>query len=299
MAAVVTAFLIWGLFPFYWKALQGVGAEELVAHRLVWSLGLLLPLVWSRGAGTELRAALGNRRLLLRHLVSGALLAGNWTIYVWAVHAGHVVDASLGYFLVPLLNAALGVVVLRERLPRLQVAALLVAALGVGVSIVGFGGIPWTALGLAATWGSYTLLRKQSPLGSLTGLALETLLWLPLAVGLLVWWEIRGVAAFGRVGPGTTALILGTGVVTAGPLLLFAYGARMIALTTVGLLQYIVPSVQFAIGVLVYREAFPPGRGLSFAFIWLALVIYSWSGLRAARRSGGEAGPHGAASPKA
>jgi chloramphenicol-sensitive protein RarD len=222
------------------------------------------------------------------HLLSGALLTVNWLVFVWAVNEGRIVETALGYFLTPLVNVALGMIFLRERLRAAQGVALAIATAGVVLLIVRLGQFPWVALALAATFGSYGLLRKKSTLGSLSGLTLETTLMLPLALGFLAWRHLTGLGALGEIGAVQTALVISSGIVTAVPLLLFAQGARLIRLSTVGLLQYIAPSVQFAIGVLIYAEPMPPERMWAFVLIWTALAIYSADSVWASRRAGQE-----------
>ena len=217
-------------------------------------------------------------------LASACLLGLNWFIYIWAVNSGHVVDSSLGYFITPLVNVLLGVLFLRERLRKWQTVAIGFAAVGVLSLTVGYGVFPWIALSLAFSFGFYGLLRKVSPLGSLEGLSLETAaLSLP-AIAYLVYLEGTGGASFGHAGAATTLLLAGTGVVTAVPLLLFAHAARQVTLATLGILQYIAPTFQFLLGVLVYGEPFTPARLLGFVPIWLALVIYSLEGMTEEKR---------------
>jgi chloramphenicol-sensitive protein RarD len=268
-------YFIWGLVPLYWKQLQTVNALELIAHRLVWSVVFLTVLITWRRSLPEVRQALGSVRGFALNGLSSLLLTINWLVYVWAVNAGHVIDCSLGYFLVPLLNVALGRFALGERMRRAQAAAVALAVLGVGVQLVELGRLPWVALALAGSFGFYGLLRKQSTLGPLTGLTVETLLLAPSAVLFLLWRQHTGEGALGRVDTRTTLLVLSTGVVTAIPLLLFADGARRLRLTTLGLLQYITPTLQFLIGWMVYHEPFTRGRAVSFLLIWAGLAAYT------------------------
>lgn len=281
--AAAVCYFCWGLFPLYWKQLADVDATELIAHRHVWSLAFVLG-VMAAGAGfAELRAALRSRPALQWHALSGVLLTVNWLVYVWGVNHGHVLETSLGYFLVPLVNVALGRLVLKERLRPVQWTAIACAALGVALLLVRVGRPPWIALTLAVSFGAYGLLRKKSPLGPLTGLGLETLLLAPFAVAFLLWQQHTGAGALGRVSATGHVLLLSAGVVTAVPLLLFAYGARRIRLSTLGLLQYIAPSVQFALGVWVFHEPFSRDRATAFAFIWFGLALYTADNLWAQR----------------
>ena len=264
--------------------MQGVPAFELIAHRITWSLLFLLGvLAWQRKFRT-LRPAFVDARLFGLNLLSSLLLTVNWTVYVWAVNSGHVIESSLGYFLVPLVNVALGSVVLHERLRPLQWLAIILAAVGVAVLLLRVGHVPWIALTLAGTWSGYGLLKKKSALGPIAGLTVEAILLFPVAVTLLLWWHHTGVGALGRVDARTHFFVLAAGVVTAVPLLLFAYGAQRIRLTTIGLLQYVAPTVQFLIGLLVYHEAFDSARLQAFSLIWFGLVLYSGDGIWAQRR---------------
>lgn len=273
--AAATCYAAWGLFPVYWKRLAGIDAVELIAHRHVWSLGFVLLIMAATGGWRPLLAALRSPAALGWHAASGVLLTLNWLVFVWGVNHGHVLEASLGYFLVPLVNVALGRFVLHEQLRRLQWVAIACAALGVALLLLRVGRLPWIALSLAATFGCYGLLRKQSPLGPLVGLGLETLLLFPAAALWLAWRQVSGVGALGRVDPATQGVLLCAGVVTAVPLLLFAYGARRIRFSTLGLLQYIAPTVQFSLGVWLYHETFSADRAAAFGFIWAGLALYT------------------------
>jgi chloramphenicol-sensitive protein RarD len=269
----------------YWTRLAQVDAVELVAHRHVWSLVLLLVLVGAQGSFGEVRSALGNRRSLGINLGSALLLTGNWLGYVWGVNQGQVIETSLGYFLVPLVNVAAGRFILGEHLRWSQWIAIALAAVGVTWMVVQLGRPPWIALALAATWGGYSLMRKRSPLPAVAGLTVETLLLAPFATAYLAWRHFHGYGALGHVDVTTQILVLSAGVITAIPLLLFAYAARRVRLSTLGLLQYLAPSVQFALGLWVYHEAFPRARFISFGFIWAALALYTADSVLAQRRA--------------
>ncbi len=282
--AATLCYLLWGLVPLYWTRLAAIAPLELIAHRHVWSLVLLAVLVGAQGGFTTVAAALRSPRSVGTHLLSASLLTLNWLVYVWGVNTGHVIETSLGYFLVPLVNVATGRLVLHEELRRGQWLAIGLAAAGVAVMIAQLGRPPWIALCLAATWGAYSLMRKRSPLGALPGLTLETLLLAPAALGYLAWRQHTGEGAVGRIDPATLALLLCSGVITAVPLLLFGYGARRIRLSTLGLLQYVAPSVQLLLGIWVYHEPFSRARAFSFSFIWAALALYTLDNLIAQRR---------------
>jgi chloramphenicol-sensitive protein RarD len=283
--AAAGSFLIWGLVPIYWRQMHTISPYELIAHRITWLLFLLLAVMALRGAFGELRPVFTGRRILANSAISSVLLVANWTVYVWAVNTGHILESSLGYFLTPLGNVAMGFLFLHERLRPLQWVAIALAALGVGLLLLGVGHVPWIALTLAATWSSYAISRKKSSLGSFAGLTLEALLLLPPALALLLWRAHTGEGAFGRVDLKLDALLVSTGVITAVPLLLFAYGARRIRLTSLGLLQYIAPTAQFLIGLFVYHEPFDTTRLQAYALIWFALGLYSADGFWVQRRT--------------
>jgi chloramphenicol-sensitive protein RarD len=283
--AAGTGFLIWGVVPVYWKQMQAVSPFELIAHRIVWSLAFLLAVLWWQKSLLSLRAGFAGARALGLNGLSAALLTVNWTVYVWAVNSGHVIESSLGYFLVPLANVAMGSLLLHERLRPAQWSAIGLAAAGVSVLLFRAGHVPWIALTLALTWAAYGLLKKKSPLGAVAGLTVETLLLFPLAAALLLWWHQTGAGALGRVDARLHAYLLSVGVITAIPLLLFAYGAQRIRLVTLGLLQYVSPSVQFLLGWLFFREPFDAAHAQAFALIWAGLAVYSADSLWAQRRN--------------
>jgi chloramphenicol-sensitive protein RarD len=273
--AAASGFLFWGLVPVYWKQMQSVSPFELITHRIAWSLVFLLGVVAWQGRFGDLRATFRSGRLLGLNLLSSLLLTANWTVYVWAVNNGHVIESSLGYFLVPLVNVALGSLLFHERLRPLQWAAIGCAALGVGLLLGRLGHAPWIGLSIAGTWAGYGLLKKKSALGAITGLTVETLLLCPLAVAALLWWHHTGEGALGRVDARLHVYVLSVGIITALPLLMFAYGAQRIRLTTLGLLQYLAPTAQFLLGYFLYHEPFDAARLQAFAIIWSGLALYS------------------------
>jgi chloramphenicol-sensitive protein RarD len=275
------AYALWGLFPLYFKALSA-SPLQILAHRVVWS-ALFLSLVLSvRGGWAPLRGV--EPRVLLGSFLSASLLSVNWFVYIWAVHAGRVLDGSLGYFITPLVSVLLGVLIMKEALRFGQWLAVATATSGVLWLTLQFGQLPWVGLVLAATFGSYGALRKQSALGPLDGLALETLLMLPLAVGYLIWCALHGQNDFSAGSPTLRVLLICAGPITAVPLVLFAAGARRIALSLVGVLQYISPTLQLLLGILVWHEPFSQTRFIGYAVIWFALVIYTADTLWAARQ---------------
>ena len=269
------AYIIWGLLPIYWKALDDVAAGQILAHRIVWSLLFVGGVLTVRHNWAWLRGAVARPRVLFTFAVSGSLLAINWFVYIWSVNAGFIVETSLGYFINPFVNVLLGFIVLKERLRPAQWLALSVALAGVLYLTFSYGAFPWIALTLAFSFGTYGFIRKTATLNSAEGLFLETaVLFLP-AFGFLLLQDFRGAGAFAHNGPTSTLLLMGAGVVTSVPLLLFAAGARRITMTSLGLLQYIAPTLQFLIGVLIFHEEFGMTRLIGFGLIWLALVLYS------------------------
>lgn len=283
--AAVACFTVWGLIAVYWKQLGHVPALELIAHRAVWSLAFLLGILAWQGRLGAVTAALRDRRALAYNAATGALLMLNWLAFIWAVNHGHVLESSLGYFLVPLSNVATGYLILHERPRRLQWAAIAFATAGVLLLLLRAGRLPWVALTIVITWGGYSLIRKKSPMGALDGLAVETLLFSPLAAGYLLWLAFQGAGALGHVGARDHVLVLSAGWITAIPLVWFAYAALRIRLTTLGLLQYIAPSLQFLLGWLVYREPFDSAQFQAFALIWCGLLIYSADSFWSQRRT--------------
>jgi chloramphenicol-sensitive protein RarD len=279
VAAAAVAFAAWGLFPLYFKPLHTVSALQVIAHRVTWSCVVVLGFIALRGQLDEVRAALTERRVLLRLALSATLVSVNWLVYIWAVMNGHVVDASLGYFINPLVNVLLGILLLSERLNRAQWTAVLLAAAGVAYLTVAAGHPPWISLTLAFSFASYGFVRKVVRVEALPGLAVETLLLLPLSGAYLLWCEASGSGALGHSSPAIDALLIASGPLTAIPLFLFAYGARRIRYSTLGLLQYIAPSLQLACAVFAFHEPFERTHAAGFALIWAALLIYAGDGL--------------------
>ncbi len=279
----IGAYASWGVFPLYWKLLASVPVVEVVSHRIVWSAALLLAWVAARGQWRSLAASLATPGVLATYATASALIAVNWGIFLWAVGAGHVVETSLGYFINPLLSLLLAVFVLGERLRRWQWVAVALAAAGVLWLAFAHGELPWISLVLATTFALYGLVKKRAPLGSVHGLTIETgLLALPSAA-LLAWTHLVGEAAFLGGSGVVDVLLVSAGAVTVAPLLMFATAAQRIPLLWVGLLQYIAPTLQLAIGVLVFGEPFTQDRVLGFSLVWLALVVFAVEGLAAHR----------------
>ena len=272
IAYALGAYTLWGLFPLYFKLLQSVPAMQILAHRMVWSLGLVLLILLALRRFAWLARV--DRRVVARFALSAVLLGCNWGTYIWAVNHGHVVEASLGYYINPLLNVALGTLLLHERLRPAQWLAIAVAACGVLWMSVDVGRVPWIALALALSFAGYSLTRKTAPLGSLEGLALETALMFPLALAYLAWCSAHGSNAFAAGDPSLRATLVAAGPVTTVPLLLFAAGARRITLSLLGVLQYLTPTLLLVLGVLLYHEPFSANRALGFGLVWCGIALY-------------------------
>lgn len=271
----LSAFVFWGALPIYFKAVAHLPALEVLAHRVVWSIPVLVLFVTVVRGWHGMLAALRDRRTQSLLAASTLLLAVNWLVFIWAINNGRVLEISLGYYINPLVNVALGVVVLRERLGVLSAAAVGLAALGVLNLVISLGALPWASLTLAASFGVYGLIRKTVPLGAAQGLLAETVLLLPFAVAYLLFLAVADRGAFATVDWATDGLLLLAGVVTAVPLVAFAAGARRLDYATVGLFQYIAPSGHFLLAIFLYGETFKPAHMITFALIWLALVIRS------------------------
>lgn len=275
IAGSAGAFLIWGLSPVYWKMLAGVPALEIIMHRIVWSFVFLLPIILFRGHWGELTSVLKNPKTMGVLSGTSVFVAANWLIYIWAVNNGHVLQASLGYYINPLVNVLLGMVFLKERLRSPQALAVLLALAGVVYLGVSYGGFPWISISLALSFGLYGLIRKVAAVGALIGLAMETLLLSMPALCYLMYVGVSGGGAFLRQGLEMDLTLMGSALVTAVPLLLFTTGTRRLNLSTVGFLQYIAPTGMFLLGVFAYGEPFSAAQIVTFCLIWLALAVYS------------------------
>jgi chloramphenicol-sensitive protein RarD len=280
----IAAYLLWGMIPIYFKLIQSTPALQILGHRIVWSFVLLLGILTLRQEWGNFRTAAIHKKTLLVYTAAALLLAVNWGTYVWAVNAGYIVESSLGYFINPLVNVLLGVVFLRERLRPIQWAPIGLAALGVAYMTISYGQLPWIALVLAFSFGLYGLVKKVASLNSLHGLTLETaLLFIP-ALLFLLFAEQQGVGSMGHTTLLINLLLAGTAIVTVLPLLLFGAAVRSIPLSLMGLLQYIAPTCQFLIGVLVYHEPFTQARLIGFSLIWAALIFLWAEGMIMRRR---------------
>lgn len=269
----VIAYALWGFFPVYWKLLHDVPAPQLLGHRIGWSFLLLVAVILITRQWSNFRSAV-NARVLRIYFIAAILIGINWLLYVWAVNAGFIVETSLGYFINPLLSVLMGVLFLRERLRAAQWIPVILAAIGVAYLTIVYGRLPWIALSLAFSFGFYGLTKKLAPLGSLYGLTLETgILFLPAVIYLGIT-QANGTGAFLHSGVTADLLMIGAGVVTTIPLLLFASAAKQIPLSMIGILQYLAPTIQLLIGVFVYKESFDHTRLIGFGIVWLALAVF-------------------------
>jgi chloramphenicol-sensitive protein RarD len=280
LGALVTAFLIWGVLPLYLRPLHAVAPTQIMAHRLVWCCVSVLGWLGIRGQLGGVRAALATPQTRIRLFASAMLISINWLLFVWAIGSGRVIESSLGYFINPLVNVLLGVVVLRERLNRVQWTAVSIAAAAVAYLTWLSGAPPWLALALALSFGSYGLIRKTVAVDAMTGLASETLLIAPLGLAYLIGCEVQGHGALGHIDSLRGGMLVLGGPITAIPLWLFAYGARRVRYATVGLVQYIGPTLQLLFGVFVFREPFTLERAFGYGLIWCALGLYAGDSLR-------------------
>jgi len=285
----VAAYTIWGLVPLYWKLLKHVPAIQVLGHRIVWSLAVLIVLVAvlrrGRRRPQDGRSALAvvSRRVVGLYAIAAGLIAVNWFLYIYAVNAGFIVETSLGYYITPLVNVLFGVLFFHERMRPAQWVSIALATTGVVQLTFAYGALPWIAFGLAASFGSYGLAKKKAPLDPVEGLTLETAILAPVAILYLVLLHRTGEGAFLRTGATSDALMIGGGVVTTVPLLLFAAAVRTVPLSVIGILQYIGPTLQFLLGVFVYEEPFSHSQLIGFSIVWAALAIYAGDSLRARR----------------
>ena len=277
--AALVAYFAWGFLPILFRQLDSVGSVAIVAERTLWSLVLLAIILGFMGGFGEVRALLADRKRALVTLLSAVLLAGNWLLYVWAVETGQVLEASFGYFINPLVNVAMGMVLLGERQNRLQTISILIAVVAIGIQAVGLGAIPFVALGLALSFGFYGYFRKTAHLGPANGLFAETLMIAPAALGYVIF-DIVSNGVGPHADPYLMTLLVLTGPATAVPLLLFAYAVRRLRLTTIGMFQYIAPSIQFLVAIFLFGEHLNGLRLLSFALIWLSLMVFSYDSFR-------------------
>ena len=271
----LTAYLLWGFLPLYMKALSHIPPPEVIAHRVVWSVPVALAVLFWLGRTGDLRAALKAPRMLAMGVLTAALISVNWGIYVWAIGSGHALDAALGYYINPLFSIFLGAVLLRERIGRWQGVAIALAAVAVAILTWEAGRLPLIALSLTISWGFYAFLKKWLPIGPNQGFALEVLILLPLALAYMAWLWGTGGGHFLQGVSSDNALLIGCGIVTAGPLMIYANGAKRLTLSTIAIMQYIAPTMIFLTAVFVFDEPFSGVKLVAFGMIWAALVIYS------------------------
>lgn len=278
------AYFLWGLLPFYMKAVAHLPLAEVIAHRIIWSVPIAaVVLVWL-GRTADFRAALRSPRMLAMAALTATLITVNWSIYVWAIAVDRTVETALGYYINPLVNVLVGALLLGERLTRLQIVAVALAAIAVVVLTVESGTLPWVSLALAFSFAAYGFFRKTLPVGPSQGFLLEVLLLSIPSLAYVIWLALTGEGHFAAGNATDTLLFMGSGIVTAVPLLLFAFGAKLLRLSTIGIMQYIAPTIVFLIAVFIFGEPFDMTKAVAFGLIWAALAIYTWSMLTASRR---------------
>ncbi|MDW3225182.1 MAG: EamA family transporter RarD [Paracoccaceae bacterium] len=284
-AFAISAYVFWGFLPIYMKAMSHLAPIEVLAHRILWSVPIAAIVLLILGRTADLRAALQSRKTLGMAFVTAALISVNWTIYIWAIVSGNALDAALGYYINPIFSVFLGAVLLGEKLNRMKWAAIALATAAVIILTIETGELPVVAVALTVSWGFYAYFKKSLPVGPNQGFLLEVLLLAPPAIGFILYQSIKGEGHFLMGTPADTWLLLGCGVVTAVPLMLYANGAKLLRLSTIGMLQYIAPTMIFLVAVFVFGESFGPARMIAFPLIWLALCLYSISLVREARRN--------------
>nr|WP_314087848.1 EamA family transporter RarD [uncultured Shinella sp.] len=281
-AFALTAYVLWGFLPFFMKAIAHIPAFEVVAHRIIWSVPLAgLVLIWL-GRTSEIKVALRSPRMIAMATLTAVLITINWGIYVWAIGAGRAIETALGYYINPLFSIFLGAVLLKEKLDRAQIVAIVLAAVAVAILAFDAGGLPWVSLSLCMSWGFYAFCRKALPIGPNQGFFLEVLILSVPAIGYVIWLESTGQGHFGDTGMADVLWLLSCGLVTAIPLMIYANGAKLLRLSTIGIMQYIAPTMIFIIAVFAFGEPFGTTKLIAFVFIWAALFIYSGSMLRSA-----------------
>ena len=271
----IGAYASWGILPIYWKLLHGVPAVQIIGHRAVWSFITLMALILLMRKWNTFRATAFTGKFLRVYLLAALLISFNWILFVWAVNAGHIIETSLGYFINPLLSVALGIGFFHERMRPAQWGSVGLAAAGVLFLALVHGSFPWIALTLSVSFALYGLVKKTAPLGALEGLTLETAILIFPALGYLLWTGVNGTGAFLRYGAISTLLMAGAGIITVAPLLLFASASRRIPLSLMGILQYISPTLQFLVGVLIFREPFSGVQAMGYCLVWLALILFA------------------------
>jgi chloramphenicol-sensitive protein RarD len=281
----LASYVVWGFLPLYLKLVGHIPVVEFVAHRAIWSLAVAAAVIVWLGRAGEIGKVLRTPRMLAMGLVTSAIISLNWGTYVWAITAGRTLEAALGYYINPLCSVFLGALLLGEKLERMQWVAIALAVAGVAVLAVESGGLPWLSIALAVSWAFYALFKKTLPIGSVEGFLLEVLILSMPALCYVVWAESSGVGHFGGTGWRDVALLMGGGIATSVPLILYASGAKLMRLSTIGIMQYIAPTIIFLIAVFVFDEPFGQSRLIAFLFIWLSLVLYTWSVWRRRRHA--------------
>ncbi len=274
---IILLFVVWGFLPLYWKLLNQVPADEILAHRILWSFVLVIGILYFNKKLYALKEIVSNKRELKLLFCSTLFITINWFIYIWAVNSGHVIETSMGYYMNPLITIALSMIFLKEKLNKWQVISIIFATIGVGILTIQYGEFPWIAISLACSFALYGLFKKLVNVDSIVGLAFETLLITPIALLYIVFKQARGVGALGVIPMGTTVLLICTGVATAIPLIWFARATKMVPLSTIGFTQYVSPTIMFFLGIFVFKEEFTTVHFISFGFIWTGLIIYSLS----------------------
>jgi chloramphenicol-sensitive protein RarD len=275
--SALLAFTLWGILPLYWKMIHQIPPLEILAHRIFWSFILVTGLLTYRNEWKEIKTVLQQKGKMGIIILAAAAITMNWGIYIWAVNTGCLVEASLGYYINPLLAVFLGMTLFKEKLSRWQITSLALAAVGVGILTIQYGRVPWIAFTLAVSFALYGVLKKLVKVSAMVSFALETAVTAPIAILYIISKQVEGTGALGFSSIGTTLLLVGAGVVTAIPLLLFAHGAQRIQLSTLGFTQFIAPTISLLIGIFIFHEQFTPTHMLSFSFIWCALLLYSIS----------------------
>lgn len=285
-AFALAAYFLWGFLPFYMKAVAHISPAEVIAHRVIWSLPIAGMVLMALGRTSDVKVALRTPRIMMMASMTALLITVNWGMYVWAIGSGRALDTALGYFINPIFSVLMGAILLKEKLHPAQMAAIVLAALGVVVLTVDAGTLPWVALGLTVTWGFYAFLRKTLPIGPNQGFFLEVLILSIPALVYIIYLQVTGQGHFFHGNWQDTALLIGSGVVTAVPLMIYANGAKLLRLSTIGIMQYIAPSMIFIIAVFVFDEPFGTAKMIAFPLIWAALVVYTWSMIRQSRARG-------------
>ncbi|KXG86409.1 EamA family transporter RarD [Agrobacterium bohemicum] len=281
----LVAYILWGFLPFYMKAVAHVSPFEIIAHRVVWSVPIAAAVLIILGRTTEIKKALTTPRMLAMASLTASIISINWGIYIWAIGTGRALDAALGYFINPLFSIFLGAVLLKEKLSRVQICAIMLSASAVGLLTWHAGSLPWVSVALTVSWGFYAFFRKTLPIGPTQGFLLEVLLLTPPALAFIIYLMSTGQAHFMAGTPTDTWLLIASGIVTATPLIFYGNGAKLLKLSTIGIMQYIAPSMIFIIAIFVFHEPFDTVRLIAFIMIWLALVIYTVPGLIRSRAS--------------